>query len=84
MANSLKGNEAEVVSEGPDVATVLLAIGSSRVPGPPILLSGQLQFLSQLVDPEDSSRVRYCGVAVAGVNQDLVLIEGDEALVDPV
>lgn len=84
MADSLEGHQSEIIGEGPNISAVLLAVGGGGVPRAPVLLGGQFELLSQLVDPVYRAGVGDCGVAVAGVYVDLVFVEGDEALVDPV
>jgi hypothetical protein len=84
VSDALEGHQLELVAQRPHFATVLPTVGCRRVPGPPILLRSQRQFLSDLAHPGDGARVGDCGVSVAGVDHDFVPVEGDQLLVDPV
>ena len=85
MSDSLESHQHEVVCQFPNITCILRSVVSlSGEPWAPVSCSWKLEFVSDQVNPVQSSTCGNGWVAVSRVNDDLVLVEWNESLVNVV
>lgn len=85
MANTLESHQHKVIGQFPNVSCILWPIISlSCEPWAKVSCCGKLKFMSDQVNPKQSSAGWNCWVTISRVHNDLIFVERNQLLVNAV